>query len=228
MNCPSQEELNAWVDKESSQDYTLHLKECGHCREAVDDYRKIDDSLRDILLSAQAHDELAAQIGDACSKPVAVFDFSRHLLKIAAVLIGAVAVSLLYQEEARAPESLAQKSEVLAESAGSARLVSSSSSTARAINMTAAAEVEISQSWASPNPGSTIALLEKAAARFSGQISKSVDIEGTPSVSFAITESQLQAISQLLEDNGCQPLSPLNASSGRDRKILFKVSIFQK
>ena len=47
--CPDIEELSAWTDNESQHDYSEHCKKCEECREIAQDFRKLDQTLENII-----------------------------------------------------------------------------------------------------------------------------------------------------------------------------------
>ena len=132
MKCPSTEELSCWLDKESQEDYSSHVEECDSCQQAVEDFRKLDESVRDIIFSAQAHDELADSIAQSCQESdIKKFDFTRQIIKIAAILVTAVVVSLLYRQNSDSSDtSVAERATDNSSTVSDARFVSTSSNSA--------------------------------------------------------------------------------------------------
>ena len=104
-NCPDFEELSAWHDKESETDYTSHVAKCSDCQTALEDIKKIDNGLSDLLSSAQPREGFKEKLlSSAAQPPKNELRIVSHILKLAAVLAAAFALNYLTDQK-DSPES---------------------------------------------------------------------------------------------------------------------------
>ena len=99
--CPEFEELSSWYDKQSEQDYTEHVNSCDDCQSVIEDLKKIDSGLSNVLSSPIPSEGLKEKIlstskEESGKEPIR---FMSHLLKLVAILTTAFVLNYLVNKQ---------------------------------------------------------------------------------------------------------------------------------
>jgi len=251
--CPDIEELSAWTDNESQQDYSEHCKKCDECREIAQDFRKLDQTLESIIAVPQATKDFAAKISDSCNKPpIRKFNFVRQFSRVAAVLVAAVVISKFYKAgdnintaSSTTPSTVTtddfntnniDQAITHNNDTGSIpadiRLVSTDSK--KSTSTTSALEENIMHSWISENPALISDLIIEAAPN-ANILSKVFDAKGNCTLEVQLSDKMLLKVVNHLSKAGHSLLSPNFPQPGNNdsvsikgKQVTYKVTINKK
>jgi len=99
--CPDIDELSAWFDNESDNDYSSHCQSCIDCQAIVEDFQKLEKALNKISCNIRIDPSLLAKIRQTCkdtpptSKGIITFN---TFLRLAAALAAAFILGYLYHQ----------------------------------------------------------------------------------------------------------------------------------
>jgi hypothetical protein len=228
--CPDIEDLSAWIDSESSVDYSEHCASCEVCREIAEDFQKMDTVMDGLFNAPQADGSLPGKIMEDVNKAPALvkFDWTRNIIKIAAILVAALIISSLYkgdkQEVAGTDDNLTpvntlEKKESLTVKNNANVDINSDTPPAvipsenfKLVGNDTAAEAgtetlkgDVKHVWVSAEPQETIDLIKRLA--FDGVILNSSTVDNKINMEISLTDKQLVKVVNRLSEEGSNLIS---------------------
>jgi hypothetical protein len=113
--CPDFEELSAWHDQESQNDYAEHIEKCEHCHDIIADLKKMDEAILPTLAVKPKSSAGMQKAKELCAgKPKPTINYTAHIIKIAAVILFAFLLNRIMPQKDtnNSNETIAQVPEV--------------------------------------------------------------------------------------------------------------------